>query len=117
MVGGVLHGQLVQGWWSSAQPTSPWVGGVLHSQLVHGLVDLCCVSFKNIYCSVTYCARQKSWPVIHNLNEKSYKQVKKCLLLVDMHRGYNSAGICSLPLPEKNDFLNPGGHADFSKPP
>ncbi len=47
---------------------------------------------------VLYSARQKSWPVIHKLNEKSYEQCQKCLLLVDMHRGHNSTGIWSSPL-------------------
>ncbi len=28
-----------------------------------------------------YSSRQKSWPVIHKFNEKSYKQCQICLLL------------------------------------
>jgi hypothetical protein len=37
--------------------------------------------YMNMY---MYSPRQKSWPVTHKFNEKSYKQCQKCLLLVDM---------------------------------
>ncbi len=41
--------------------------------------------------------RQKSWPVIHKFNEKSYKQYQKCLLLADMYRGHKQCWYLFIP--------------------
>ena len=49
------------------------------------------------YGTYIYSPRQKSWPVIHKFNEKSYKQWQKCLVLVDMYRGHKQCWYLVIP--------------------
>ncbi len=46
---------------------------------------------------IFYSPRQKSWPVIHKFNEKSYKHWQKCLVLVDMYRGHKQCWYLVIP--------------------
>ncbi len=52
---------------------------------------------KILYSTLLYSPRQKSWPVIHKFNEKSYKQCQKCLLLADMYRGHKQYWYLFIP--------------------
>jgi hypothetical protein len=49
-------------------------------------------------CTCMYSPRQKSWPVVHKFNEKSYKQCQKCLLLIGMYRDHKQCWYLVIPL-------------------
>jgi hypothetical protein len=56
-----------------------------------------CVVDVSERCGQIYSARQKSWPVTHKFNKKSFEQCQSCLLLVSMYRGHKQCWYLVIP--------------------